>query len=103
MARFPKDTDEIIAALTHGDYVALSPFLRPILAYLLANGYHVRDVAFDSLEENRFDVIVDRPIPEEMRKLVTPSEAPDIFDDSADDGTHSIGFLCPSTYQTIIW
>jgi hypothetical protein len=98
-----KDAGKVVAAFSQADYAALSPCLRPILERLLTLGYHIRDLKLDTLAENRFDVIVDQPIPKEMKELITLSEGAEYFDDSDEDGTPSIGFLCPLTYQTIIW
>jgi hypothetical protein len=98
-----KDAGKVVAAFSQADYAALSLRLRPILERLLTLGYHIRDLKLDTLAENRFDVIVDLPIPREMKELITLSEGAECFDDPDEDGTPSIGFLCPLTHQTIIW
>lgn len=94
---------EILLALESDNYEILSPSLRPILKALLSRGYSVRCVQVSGFHERCFDVILDRPIDESLRGIVSLSNGVECFGNSDEDGLPmGIGFLCNTTHQTII-
>ena len=93
---------EVYTALCAGDYTLLSPALRPVLTCLLSHGYHILRV-HPGGEEGRFDVVLDHHITEEFREIVPVSDKLECFGDFDEwDAPIAIGFLCRTTYQTII-
>ncbi len=88
----------VLEELRREDYRHVSPSLREPLRYLIARGFHIKDIHF----HDAYEIVLDRSIPKSLEgDLPLPDRVERYDDHDIHDRSVGIGLICRNTNQVI--